>query len=255
MSMKLAFSDFDGTLCIDEQVAASDIAAIRAWQAAGNKFGIATGRGYRLIAPELERYHIPVDFLVCANGAAVYTAQGDLQLAHTIPAEDARALLSSAHVTNYQGGMLFFTTTDACSYRSSQMLPPEYFRPLPDLAAAAALPELLQIGMEFTTQAEALQFAAAIEAAFPQQFTGNINRRFLDINVYGTAKDQGILALAATLQVPKTNIWAIGDDRNDLPMLHRFGPHGCCVARARAEIRQAAGKVYASVGEMLRDNL
>lgn len=255
MSMKLAFSDFDGTLCIDGGVPEENLQAIKAWQAAGNKFGIATGRGYRAILPEIERHHIPVDFMVCTNGSSVYDAQGKLLQAQTIPQATVTALLQSQHVTDYTGGLLFFTTTQACMYNGAQMLPPELFRALGSVAEATELPDMLQVGMEFPDQEQTLAAFAALDADFPKTFAGNINRRFLDINIYGTAKDQGILALARRLQVPEQDIWAIGDDRNDLPMLRRFGSHGCCVARAKEYMHEAAGCVYDSVGAMLYDNL
>ena len=50
VEMKIAATDFDGTLCpIGEPIPEENIRAIKAWQAAGNKFGIATGRGLSLI--------------------------------------------------------------------------------------------------------------------------------------------------------------------------------------------------------------
>ena len=253
--MKLAFSDFDGTLCIDNVVSEENLRAIRLWQATGNKFGIATGRGYTAILPEMERHHIPIDFLVCANGSAVYTKEGRLLMASAMPQDSVRAFLHSPHATQYTGGWLFFTTDQVCAKNGAQMLPPEYFRPLDSLEEAAELPHLLQMGMEFPSQEETIAAFAAMDADFPHTFAGNINRRFLDINVYGTSKDNGILHLAELLDVPETDIFAIGDDRNDLPMIRRFGAHGCCVRRAQPAVREAAGHVYDSVGDMLLDNL
>lgn len=253
--MKLAFSDFDGTLCIDGVVPEENLRAIRLWQAAGHRFGIATGRGYTAILPEIERHQIPIDFLVCANGSAVYTQDGRLLMASAMPKEAVRAFLHSPHATQYTGGWLFFTTDQACARNGAQMLPPEYFRMLTDLDEAAELPHLLQIGMEFPSQEETIAAFAAMDADFPHTFAGNINRRFLDINVYGTSKDNGILHLAGLLDVDEKNIFTIGDDRNDLPMIRRFGAHGCCVRRAQSAIHEAAGRVYDSVGDMLMDNM
>ena len=42
--MKIAFSDYDGTLSVPEEgVATETIASIHAWRDAGNKFGIVKG--------------------------------------------------------------------------------------------------------------------------------------------------------------------------------------------------------------------
>ena len=37
---KIAASDFDGTLFRERNISAEDLAAIKSWRAAGNKFGI-----------------------------------------------------------------------------------------------------------------------------------------------------------------------------------------------------------------------
>ena len=76
--MKIAATDFDGTLCpIGEPIPEENIRAIKAWQEAGNKFGIATGRGLSLIREAVEKYEdLKLDFLVCNNGAVSLDAQG-----------------------------------------------------------------------------------------------------------------------------------------------------------------------------------
>ena len=71
--MKLAATDFDGTFAPHRQlVPASNIEAVAKWQAAGNKFGICTGRGMSLIEFELRKYPaLHPDYLVCNNGAVI----------------------------------------------------------------------------------------------------------------------------------------------------------------------------------------
>ena len=71
--MKLAATDFDGTFAPHRQpVPASNIEAVAKWQAAGNKFGICTGRGLSLIEFELRKYPaLHPDYLVCNNGAVI----------------------------------------------------------------------------------------------------------------------------------------------------------------------------------------
>lgn len=70
--MRVAVSDYDGTLCIGEKVNERTLSAISQWRAAGNMFGIATGRDLSLLLIETGRWKIPYDFLICCNGALVY---------------------------------------------------------------------------------------------------------------------------------------------------------------------------------------
>ena len=63
-------SDFDGTLNIKGHVSIEDINAIKRFQTK-HKFGIVTGRPFKMIIKELERLDVKLDFLVCSNGTIV----------------------------------------------------------------------------------------------------------------------------------------------------------------------------------------
>ena len=56
--MKIAASDYDGTLFRNEVIAKADVEGIRRWRAAGNKFGVVTSRDYGMLAPQLKFYGI-----------------------------------------------------------------------------------------------------------------------------------------------------------------------------------------------------
>ena len=78
MSFKVAASDFDGTIYRNEKISDDDIAAVRAWRAAGNKFGIVTGRAFGMLEPLLKTLGLDVDFSICCNGAVIF--DGNLQI-------------------------------------------------------------------------------------------------------------------------------------------------------------------------------
>ena len=71
--MKIAASDFDGTLNDkDTGISPENVAAIKEWQSEGNKFGLVTGRNLELTKLGLEGYDIKLDFYVGLNGAVVW---------------------------------------------------------------------------------------------------------------------------------------------------------------------------------------
>ena len=72
MSFKVAASDFDGTIYRNEKISDDDLTAVRAWRAAGNKFGIVTGRPVIMLAPQLKTLGLDTDFSICCNGAVIY---------------------------------------------------------------------------------------------------------------------------------------------------------------------------------------
>lgn len=252
--MKTAFSDYDGTLSMPGVgVSSETIEAIRAWRAAGNAFGIVTGRDHSLIRMETDAHAIPVDFLICANGASLHDAAGRSVARTLLPHEATAELLRSRHIRNYRGGMLFFTTTKAYVYRHRDDAPASYLTVLQHPEDALILDDVVQMGLEFSSQKETLDMLAAIEEDFPSMFSGNINRGFLDLNAHGVSKCAGIDALLRIKEWTDAEVFVIGDDRNDLPMIEAYG--GYTVETAKPFMHDAAHGIYSSVGAMLRDKL
>ena len=74
--MKIGASDYDGTLFRQRTIAAEDVEGIRSWRAAGNKFGVVSGRDYGMLMPQLKYYGIESDYAVCNNGGIIFRADG-----------------------------------------------------------------------------------------------------------------------------------------------------------------------------------
>ena len=74
--MKLIGSDYDGTLNhggIDE----AKLSAIRRWRAAGNIFGVVSGRGPDFLAELTDKLGDNFDFYASCNGGVAVDACGD----------------------------------------------------------------------------------------------------------------------------------------------------------------------------------
>ena len=252
--MKIAFSDYDGTLSVPhEGVAAETITAIHDWRSAGNKFGIVTGRDYSLIAMETRAHNLPVDFYICCNGATIHHTDGTPLISTPLSCEVMRDFFRSEHVRSYTDGMLFFTPEHAYTYRLRTDVPPSYLTPLNTIEEALRLKDVVQMGMRFRDREETLAAFAAIDSDFPNIFTGNMNRQFLDLNRAGVNKSMGIADFVRHMGWEEHDLFIIGDDRNDLAMIEKYG--GYTVRRAQLFMHEAARAVYDSVGAMLRDHL
>ena len=75
----------------------------------------------------------------------------------------------------------------------------------------------------------------------------------VDIVPAGVSKSQGINKLLELMNWQDAEVYAIGDESNDLPMLEAFD--GFTVDTARDAIKARAREVYAGVGAMLAANL
>ena len=252
--MKIACSDYDGTLfSVTAGIPDETLDAIRAWRAVGHKFGIVTGRNHSLIQMEIDAYDIPFDFLICSNGASLHTADGTAFARTPLPHNAMVHLFQSRHIRSYDGGMLFFTPARAYVYRHRDDAPSSHLTTLARLEDALELNDMVQMGLAFQNQEEPCIAFAEIEADFPNVFTGNINRQYLDLNRKGVNKHQGIADLLRHKNWGDAKLFVIGDDRNDLPMIKAY--HGYTVESAQPFMHEAAHAVYASVGAMLRMNM
>ena len=71
----------------------------------------------------------------------------------------------------------------------------------------------------------------------------------LDITPVGISKDEGIKKLLSVMGWNGAEVFAIGDETNDLPMLKAWD--GYSLTTARPEIQAQAKQVFSSVGAML----
>ena len=69
-------SDYDGTLHVDEEQTLRNLEAVAEWRKKGHQFGLVTGRSYEMALLPIHEYHLPLDFLICNNGAAIYRLDG-----------------------------------------------------------------------------------------------------------------------------------------------------------------------------------
>lgn len=96
--MKIAASDYDGTLFRNDEIAAEDARGVHAWRAAGHKFGVVTGRDYGMLVPQLHHYGVEFDYAVCNNGGIIHDAAGHVLHQEKIAARVLHAIAAEPGV-------------------------------------------------------------------------------------------------------------------------------------------------------------
>ena len=250
--MRVAATDYDGTLCIDHVVAEETLAAITRWRAAGNVFGIVTGRDLSMVVHEVDRWKIPVDFLVCCNGAVVY--DGERTLLHSADIPDcvvARVLrhpaaLASVHYELCISGVVHLYIRDERSWFPKIGVP---YR-VATLEEAVAARGIQQISLSYFTAEEGKRHADALNESFSGEGVhAHQNKWCVDVTRSGVDKASGILELLRLRGWPEEGLLAIGDGENDLSMIRHF--NGVTVPGAPDVVTSAASGIYATVGAML----
>lgn len=253
--MKLAASDYDGTLCRGNKVSEEDLQAIRQWREAGNLFGLATGRDVSLCVGEIESKKIELDFMICNTGGAVYIRDksgawrplqilslpdGLVKAAFTHP-----AVAKSHYMILCREGKSWFYEQGGDSWLTSLGLP---LYPI-NRKDAENLTNLQQIGLEYKTRAEAAEAVESLLKTFGNETFVQSSGLNVDMIPKGVSKAEGIRVLLKETAWPVDEIITIGDTENDLSMIRAF--KGFAVTGASDEVKQASLKVYESPGQML----
>lgn len=249
--MRVAVSDYDGTLAVKGEVPGGNLAAITKWREMGNHFGLATGRDLGMILHETRRWDIPFDFLVCINGAALYDEELALIKATEIDDAVLPAVLrhpasnASMHIALMIEDPPRVFVRDRASWLLAVDLPHEKI----EYDAVMAAKGIRQISLGYLGENEAIEWARQLTLNFSGRIAAHQNGNTIDITASGVDKGRGIKEVISAKGWQSAEVLAIGDGNNDLEMLAAF--NGYAVDTASAEAKKAAKTVVASVAEML----
>ena len=257
--LKIAASDFDGTLFREQKISAQDLESIKIWRAAGNKFGIVTGRAYIMLTPHLRDFNLAIDFAACCNGAIIFDGDGKIISETELPRKILTEIMNdplaakSMHFAFETLDKVYCAKVKENSWvireQSRWNFPVEIVEP----AQIETLPKKInQLALDFQSPDEAQAAASALNEKFGDVIFAQKNTHSVDIVIAGMNKARGVENL---LQVCNWNgkTYVIGDESNDLPMIKYFG--GYTVSTAKDFVKQEATEIFDSVGAMLKNFL
>ncbi len=233
----LLASDFDDTLYnSSHQVSGENIAAIEYFIREGGFFTVSTGRAHRTFTPHLSDAPINAP-VILANGALIYDYAADRPVFELpLPPEAAAHLAEMAcalpmvGVEVYHGDEVYIQAPNRHTRRHTEKVGTQWTEmpllqmPQPWIKALiqAQRGELEQ-AQRFLTE----RWGDRYEVIFS-------NNVLLECTAKGATKGQMVLRLAELLGVERKDIYCVGDNQNDLPMLAvsaiPFAPENCADA-------------------------
>ncbi len=246
MDIDLIALDLDGTLLAsDETVSPRNRKAIADALAAGIRVVLVTGRGVDTpirISHELG-LNLPV---ICCHGALTKDFGANKTLVHIpVPLVHAKpmidfaeahghaiAVYSEEHFYRLEGAKIFMTDMvgpawrEAVSFAEVLRTPPTFIRWLGTASVEAMSREFGDLPLAFRYETWHDFYECAV-----------LSRQ--------AGKQQALARLCADFQIPADRVMAIGDSRNDVPML-RWAKVGVAMANALSEVREAVRYVTAS---------
>ncbi len=242
----LLATDYDDTLmpfgC--HALSAGNLQAINYFCSEGGRFTLSTGRDLR--SYQSIRPIVPVNApVVLSNGAVIFDAQQENILYQCELPLDFRADLAKLMTCFPEIGIEVHR--DDCIYvvrhnagvqahldNIAAAVVPAELDTLPPVCTKIAL--IAPICFEETPLSRAI--AAYCAATWPQKYEAALSHGILDLSPAGVHKGSGVLQLCELLQLSPSQLYCIGDNWNDLPML-RCCAQGFVPASARPELLQA----------------
>jgi HAD superfamily hydrolase (TIGR01484 family) len=239
--------DLDGTLLLpDESVSAANRAAIARALGAGIRVVLVTGRGVDTpiaVSRDLG-LNLPV---ICCHGALTKDFGADRTLVHIpVPFEYAKAMIDFAEAERVQIAVYaeeVFWRIAGSEVHMADMVGPGW-REVPSMH------DVLRSGAPTFIRFLGADAVAAMERRFgdlPLAFRYETWHDFVECAVLNrdASKKNALARLCADFQIGRERVLAIGDSRNDVPMLTWAGT-GVAMGNASAEVRQAVRYTTAS---------
>lgn len=253
MAIKLLATDLDGTLLRGgKPVSAGNIAAAQAAAKAGVVVTIATGRMYRAALPVAEALGLDVP-IITYNGALIKSTSGKIYYEHYLD-EDICCRIADFcaarnwYLQSYSGDELYYSDYGAFSKRyeiSQKVIGEEIgYDGMKEKVSKMYKMLIITSGAEVTQE-----WMAQLQAEFGDTIAMTQSAPdFIEIIAPGVSKAAGLQKLAELLDIDISETMAIGDARNDLPMLKAAG-FSVAMDNAEDEIKAVTDAVTGNCDE------
>lgn len=250
--MKILASDYDGTLNVGGTVSKENIEAIQKWRAAGNLFGMVSGRNLGSLKKFMEKDNVPYDFLVGCNGAVITDAEGNAVGDVCVSPRMVKMLLREIHrfEAHYVSASYDWGSTPAeadSDIRADDSVL---------MIDGVRVGRVYQVSGYYTCPEHALSVRNACEALFPGQIKGLMpSPQGIDFVRVGTNKAEGIRSLVRNRGIEPEIILTVGDGENDLSMLEAPDFCGYAMQSAMPVVLERVSRTTKSVAALIEEFL
>ena len=252
--MKKVFaSDFDGTMYFykaEVKLPPENVEWIRRYQAAGNLFGLCTGRQVGGLTPFINGLVEP-DFYITSTGANIVDRDLKPIYKRGVDRAAADAIVKAVKPKNYR--VTLDVEGDICVF--AKMDYPGFYYVIDSVDSAP--PGLIhQLGIHTESPAEAAELSAWVNANFGQYVNAFQNVQEVDVAPLGCTKGKGVLLLRDWMRehYGEIKLFGIGDSINDLPLIEAADV-SYTFPYAPETVQKKATKVVPTIVDALIDSM
>ncbi|MCQ2097920.1 MAG: Cof-type HAD-IIB family hydrolase [Fibrobacter sp.] len=257
-TMKILFSDLDGTLLTDDKsILPEDMRAIEEMLAAGHKFVITTGRPLYSARNLAKKYGLfrPGFYLVSFNGGLIYDCATEQPiLTRRIPVESVKFIMDAAfsrgfHAHTYAGDLVVSEhETEQLKNYCSQMqmdyiVVPDIRTYFGDYINVVVKPPIKVNVITPLNHSSLLEFRAEMRKTTEGKLFDVFSKpEMLEFSHLKSNKGDAVRFMSDFYQVPLSDTIACGDEENDCPMIEAAGL-GVAVANASDVAKSSANYI------------
>ncbi len=250
--MKKVFaSDFDGTLYFykaeeSRKLPPENVEKIKEYQAAGNLFGLCTGRQVGGLTPFIGGIITP-DFYITSSGANIVDRNFQPILKRGVPREAADAIVKEMKPRGYR--LTLDVEGDICVFAKMDY-PGKYYV----ITGVDDAPKGLihQVSIHTESPDEAKEVSAYINRTYGDAVEAFQNVQEIDIAPKGCSKGKGVEYLKSFMkeQWGDCRLYGIGDSINDMPLL-KASDMSYTFPYAPKEVQESADLVVETICDAL----
>lgn len=214
--MKIIGSDYDGTLT-HGGFGPEKLAAIKKWQAAGNKIGVISGRNHEFLLKLGAETGIDFDFLIPYNGGMILTSDGNIISGVKCRDVEVRPFIEQLFVW----GCDF---VHMCADTYYKIWRNEALRKEGGwlIDETPAFDSFYQVSVQLPTEEEAARMVETIRGKYGKWLNPLLNGVCIDIVPSGVNKAVGLENTCRYYGVSHDDMIAVGDNVNDMDMIRAF---------------------------------
>lgn len=241
--IKLFVSDIDGTILESgKKISARNIAAVQKMVDAGITVTIATGRMYSAALPIAKELGVNVP-IITYDGALIKSVEGEILHCEYLPADLIVEITNffeqrGWYLQNYSEDLLYCAVANDLTALYEKAIKVNcnavgwdgMKKLTKDVCKLLAITHSAEKTVEIISELRA-KFAGKIEVT-------QSHPQFAEIINYGVSKAAAVKILAEKLNIKRSEVMAIGDSENDLPMLQAAG-QSVAMGNANEKIKAA----------------
>lgn len=244
---KLLVSDMDATLLDREhRISKANREAIEYFISEGGCFTVASGRMVPAVSSYFNQMTINAPAIL-HNGAKLYDFDKDEVVYELFIEEERKQAIKRVYDTHPELGIEIYA--DELVYVYRECFETERFKTrsykviyeLPEEVWKRPWTKVLIIGYKHQLD----EFEPVYRRDYDSGYSVRSGDHFLDIVATGASKGRGLVNLAKRLGIDMKNVYAVGDNMNDIDMLHAAG-HSFAVANSEQEVKDIVDEVIPS---------